>query len=402
MVTFAELLVAYKACRIGKRPSLAQVKFELRLGENLLRLESEIANRTYTPSAYRCFIVTKPKPREIFAANFRDRVIHHVIVSRLEPIWERAFHGGSYACRRGRGTHGALKQFQKIYEKVSQGRQKPVWVLQLDIASFFVSIQRSILKKLLLQKASDDNLRFLVTQLMDHDPRDGAFFGSPQYLYNLIPPTKSFFDQSRETGLPIGNLTSQFGANVYLNGLDHFVAREMRPKGYIRYMDDLTLVDTDPEKLQAMIEPIDNWLKSMRGQTLNSSKTVLSNINKESIELLGYRLTAKKSSKVNLYVRKIKKWEFMRDLHHYETAIMKVPMLAHPLSFSEREKELESVLGGLNSKLGLMRHAQSYKMRSEALAKFCDEVNFTREFLGLRHIILTKDASSMTYQRPRF
>ena len=151
-----------------------------------------------------------------------------------------------------------------------------------------------------------------------------------------------------------------------------------------------------------MINPIDRWLRSMRGQSLNTSKTTLTNIEKDSIELLGYRLTAKNTSAVNMYVRKIKKWEFVNDLRDFESTTMKIPMLAHPLGFSEKEKTLESVLGGLNSKLGLMLHAKSYKMRTKALNKFCDEVNYGREFLGLRLLTLKNDASSMTYRRPTF
>jgi len=121
MITFEDLLKAYRSCRIGKVASNAQIIFEMKLGKNLSDLETEIKTRTYRPSPYRTFIVTRPKPREIFAANFRDRVIHHLIVSRVESIWEKKFYHGSFACRIGRGTHGALKYFRSLYNKISQG-----------------------------------------------------------------------------------------------------------------------------------------------------------------------------------------------------------------------------------------------------------------------------------------
>lgn len=187
MITFKELYIAYKSCRLGKGPSNAQINFELKLGKNLTQLETEIRKRTYRPSPYRTFIVTWPKPREIFAAHFRDRVVHHLIVSRLEEIWEKKFYYGSFACRRGRGTHGALNYFEKLYRRISEGEKKEVWVLQLDIASFFITISRPLLRDLLVEGVKDEELSWLISTVFDNDPRIDASIGSSKERRALVP-----------------------------------------------------------------------------------------------------------------------------------------------------------------------------------------------------------------------
>lgn len=220
MVTFQALLESYKSCRIGKRPSIQQICFETRLGENLLKLANEINRRTYHPSRYLCFIVTHPKPREVFAANFRDRIVHHFIVARLEPMWERKFSPVSFACRDGLGTHGALSYFRRKTRSISQGGRKPVYALQLDIEAFFASIHRPTLRQLLRREAQNETVRWLIDGVFRHDPRINVVFQGPSDEFARIPQPKSWFSKTPDEGIAIGNLTSQFGANVYLTELD--------------------------------------------------------------------------------------------------------------------------------------------------------------------------------------
>jgi RNA-directed DNA polymerase len=397
MITFENLLTAYKCCRLGKVPSNAQTSFELRLGENLLKLEREIRTQTYKPSPYRSFVVLRPKPREIFAANFRDRVVHHLLVSRLEPQWEPRFFHGSFACRKGRGTHGALNYFTALYNRISQGGNRAVWVLQLDIASFFVSIKRPILKRLLLEglnKSSYDELARLISATLDHDPRSDVTLGSSRMRRNLIPYEKSFFSRAPEEGLPIGNLTSQFGANVYLNSLDHFISRKLRPLGYLRYMDDLTLMDTDRAKLEAMIAPVQEWLKKNRQQELNPSKTILTDINRAPIELLGYRISAPNKELI-FELPSSKQWKFLAMLRSYEVNGLDTPEFAHHLSLHENDDQIKKIMGSANSRLGLMRYGKTYQFRKHALTRFKDEINLQRRFLGQKGLIIKKNFTAI-------
>ena len=400
MITFQDLLVAFKSCRCGKKPSNAQTTFELRLGKNLLELENEIKNRTYRPSPYRTFIVTHPKPREIFAANFRDRIIHHLVVSRLEPIWEKKFYYGSFACRKGRGTHGALNYFKSLYKRIGQGGNKEVWALQLDIASFFITINRPILKKLLLESILDEELSWLVDVTFENDPRINATIGSSLVRRRLVPLEKSLFGRPPDDGLPIGNLTSQFGANVYLNSLDHFISRKLRPMGYFRYMDDLTLLDTDKSKLESLITPINDWLKIQRRQQLHPAKIVLKSLRKESIELLGYHILAPHDELV-MQTRKSKQWAFIALLRELELKGLDFPSSHHIFDDEITCQEIKKFLNKINSRLGLMTYSQSYKFRSKTLTHFCEELNQHLHFLNQPQLAFRKDFSSLRHRRLR-
>ena len=311
--TFHDLMVAYKNCRIGKPASPSQIRFEMRLADSLSALHREIHAGTYRPSPSKCFVVTQPRPREIFAADFRDRVIHHLIVSKLSPSWERKFIDGSFACRIGKGSHGAIRFVQKRVRQLSRGGHGSVFALQLDIEKFFVSIHRPTLCELLLKNVKHPKLYSLTKAVYGHDARINVKRGSNPALFQLIPHGKSWFDQPPGKGIPIGNLTSQFGANVYLTALDHFIQRKLKPHTYLRYMDDLLLLDRDPEKLRSMSEPIDQWLRTHRDQRLNPAKTILSDLT-EGIAYLGYELKQIDDSPqpLQVFAEPLKKWQIGR------------------------------------------------------------------------------------------
>jgi RNA-directed DNA polymerase len=366
--TFLDVLTAYQNCCAGKSRSLHQSKFESHLGENISSLTNEIHQRTYKPLNSVCFVVTHPKPREIFAARFRDRIVHHLIVSELSKIWEKKFSHFSFACRKNKGTHGAIRELQKQARRMSQGGRKEVYALQLDVASFFVSIDRAILKNLMLKKATNPQLRWLIVNLFDHDARIKVQKQSPPDLFNLIPDSKSWFHRPAQQGVPIGNLTSQFGANLYLNDLDQQIVRILKPNGYLRYMDDFTLLDTDPEKLKTMIEPIDSWLLTNRKQTLNSRKTTLKSL-KDGIEYLGYKIkqTYCPQNPAKLFLMPNKKWDFLQDLREIEMHDIPSPNRLHPLAPTLNYSIAQKRLASINARLGLQKHAQSYRFRAQSL-----------------------------------
>jgi RNA-directed DNA polymerase len=370
---FEEVVKAYRECRMGKRASLHQTRFEAHLGRNLLKLHHDLLSEKYQPSPVICFVVTKPKPREIFAAHFRDRIVHHLVVSRLTPTWERKFIHSSFACRTGKGTHGALRFFQKEVRKISRGGARPVWALQLDLASFFVTIHRQTLCDLLTKDLKDGPWKRLIQTLYLTDGRVDAI--QKGALFDLIPKEKSWFGQGGDQGIPIGNLISQFGANVYLSELDHLIQRKLKPSSYARYMDDLLLLDTDPERLRPMEKIINDWLETNRYQSLNSKKSQLTRLD-EGIKFLGFRCKQVHSPKepLQLFLKRNKKWEWVKTLRDVVAAdfeFAKPHLLSLPLESDNAGRTLSRV----NSQLGYLKHANTFQLRKSSIDKMIEDLS---------------------------
>jgi RNA-directed DNA polymerase len=225
--SYDNLYFAWRAAARGKRTSPEVAAFEYALIDNLLRLEAELRQQRYRPGAYRHFRIRHPKPRRISAAPFRDRVVHHALVRQIEPIFEARFIHDCYACRVGKGTHAALDRCQQF------ARRYP-YVLQCDVVQFFPAVDHTILRDILFRPIADEGARWLIGLVLDsgagvlRDEYDAVYFPGDDLLAALRP-----------RGLPIGNLTSQFWANCYLNDLDHFVKRELKCPAYLRYVDDV-------------------------------------------------------------------------------------------------------------------------------------------------------------------
>jgi retron-type reverse transcriptase len=263
LLAFDNLWRQYRICRRNKRNTLNQLRFELDAEAQLLTLQQELRDHAYRPGQSICFVTDGPKPREVFAAAFRDRIVHHLLVSRLERVFEAAFIHDSYACRKGKGVLAASDRLMLFLRRITANGQRPAWALQLDIASFFPSIDKQTLSAIIAGRIHDPELRWLTQTILFHDPTtDYRFKGGarhtppPTSRRYPIPEQKSLFGKQNERGLPIGNLTSQFWANVYLNELDQFVKRHLKCRYYVRYVDDLVLLDTNPETLRQWREAI--------------------------------------------------------------------------------------------------------------------------------------------------
>jgi len=369
---FHDVYWAYKAARIGKPSSTHQIRFQIDEALELVSLHRDIHSGRYCPSRAICFVVTHPKPREIWASHFRDRVVHHLIVSRLEPLWERRFSTRSFACRKRMGSHKAVSELCSLVRKVSRSGRREAWVLQLDVASFFVSIDRLRVLDLLLRDRMEPVLRSLVDVTFRHDPRTNVWNQAPEALRALIDPSKSWFNRGAMEGLPIGNLTSQFAANVYLDGVDHFIERTLRPQGYLRYMDDMTLVDSDPERLRAMAEPVDAWLKERRGQRLNAAKTTFKAASRESIDYLGYRLIPDRRNPTKVVYVSVdpkKKWDFVRELRVLEKRGLPPGLKLHPMWPQYSHTKAREAWGAVRSREGHLSHASAYEFMQRSLEK---------------------------------
>lgn len=248
--SFGNLYSAYLKARRGKRYRMYAVGFERRLEETLLQLRDDLSDGTYSPGAYRAFYIHEPKKRLISAAPFRDRVVHHAVIDVLEPLFDRSLISDTFACRRGKGTHAAIDRCQVFLKQYS-------WVLKCDIKKFFPSIDHQVLIEMLTRKISDQNvLRLLKVILRTSNPQES--------ILEWFPGDDLFTPLERKRGIPIGNLTSQFFANYYLNGLDHFVKQELRCKGYVRYMDDFILFGQEKQCMFEWKDAISAFLDDIR------------------------------------------------------------------------------------------------------------------------------------------
>jgi RNA-directed DNA polymerase len=260
--SYHNLYYAWREAARGKRKSPEVAAFEYALIENLIQLEQELGEGHYRPSPYRHFRITYPKPRRVSAALFRDRVVHHALVRQIEPIFEARFIHDSYACRVGRGTHAALDRCQEFTRRYR-------YVLQCDVVQFFPAVDHAILRDILFRYIADERTRWLINLILDsgagvlRDEYDVVYFPGDDLLAALRP-----------RGLPIGNLTSQFWANCYLNELDQFIKRELKCRAYLRYVDDSLLFSDSKRQLWAWKGAIVEFLPRLRLTLHERSSTV--------------------------------------------------------------------------------------------------------------------------------
>jgi len=279
-LTVDELLCAYYDCRKRKRTTINALQFETNLERNIMDLYRELVDGSYRPGTSICFVITRPRPREVWAADFRDRVVHHLLYNRIADRFHRSFIADSCACIPGRGTlYGATRLEHKI-RSITQNWSKRAYYLKLDLANFFVSIDKNILRDLLAKKIPEPWTMWLADTILFHDPRENVRIKGATKLLALIPPHKSLFNQPSHLGLPIGNLSSQFFANVYMNALDQYVKHNIKAHHYIRYVDDMILLHESPEWLNNAAAQIGAFVTDRLRMQLNPRKTILQPINR--------------------------------------------------------------------------------------------------------------------------
>lgn len=253
VIDFENLWRAYRRARRGKRSRPDVAAFEYRLEGELCSLRDELASGAYRPGLYRHFRITEPKPRIISAAPFRDRVVHHALCQVLEPIFEPRFIADSYACRVGKGTHRAIQRCQQFQRRFG-------YRLQCDIVRFFPSVDHETLTSWIARRVRDSRVMELVRAILASGAHISDESPSPPYWF----PGDDLFAPLRPRGLPIGNLTSQFWANVYLDPLDHFIKEALRCRGYVRYCDDFILFGDSPAQLQEWRGQVVEYLTELR------------------------------------------------------------------------------------------------------------------------------------------
>jgi hypothetical protein len=309
------------------------------------------------------------------------------VVAELGRYWLPKFSPHSFACIAGRGPHKAIATLQRQIRSLSRGGRRDVWALQLDVASFFATIWRPIIHNLVIPPVHNPNLRWLTSSILAHCPRATAISISPPASYELLSAEKRWSAFPYASGLPIGNLTSQFFANVSLTALDHHIARELKPHAYIRYMDDLTILGTSAADLLHLENVIDRWLQTNRRQKLNRGKTTLRNL-REGISYLGYdlRQTNVPSEPLQLFLPKRKKWELVARARRLQNRHMQPAEVLDPLYALSSIRAAQTEVASINSQLGYASHARTYNLRKSLLTKLiqCRRMRFSSDFSSVQ------------------
>jgi len=229
------------------------------LENNLFQLHYELKNKTYQHSYYTAFNICDPKLRRIHKANVKDRVLHHAIFRILYPLFDQNFIFDSYSCRTEKGTHKAVKRLEKFTRKLSQNNRKNIFALKCDIKKFFDSVDQEILLKIIKRKIQEENVIWLIEKIIKSFPK----------------------------GLPLGNVTSQLFANIYLNELDQFAKHILKEKYYLRYCDDFVILCDNEKHLQNLILKINNFLRENLKLNLHPNKIIIRKYY-QGVDFLGY------------------------------------------------------------------------------------------------------------------
>jgi len=365
-------------------------------------ISSALENNTYNPSLFSCFAVKDPKIREIFAPDYKDRIIHHLLIDRIEKFIDKKFVFDCYSNRKNKGTHAAVKRLRKFL------RKENYYYLQSDIKSFFPSIDKNILYQLIsnhvksIKEISEKEKAFILnlsSKIIFQNPISPlpCFTGNKKLLL-LVPKEKSMFYAPSGKGLPIGSLTSQFFANIYLNELDQFVKHELKAKYYIRYVDDFVILEKDTETLKRMQKQIQSFLKEKLKLSLHPNKTIIQHKSK-GINFLGYIVREK-----YLLVRRRTVKSFKRKLYFFNHLINPTafPIIDPPSTIKLAKRYfkkdltppvapdlaiLQKVLSTINSYYGIVLFADSYNLRKSL---------YKNHFHGLKKYFLPKkDCKSM-------
>ncbi|MEK7460576.1 MAG: reverse transcriptase/maturase family protein [Patescibacteria group bacterium] len=331
--SFENLHLAYVKARKGKRYKNDILQFGAKPERNLLQLREELLRQSYQHGGYREFVVHDSKKRNIKAAPFRDRVVHHALCNVIEPIFDKGFIYDSYACRRKKGTQGAVLRMRKFLRGAcvnNSENTEVLYVLKCDIAKYFDNVNHEILLCLIGKKINDEKVMWLVRMIVESTNKNIG------------------------KGIPIGNLTSQLFANVYLNELDQFVKHTLRKKRYIRYMDDFVVLGGDKRELARTKSLIGDFLQKELNLSLHPKKSLVQQTN-NGIDFLGYVLF-----ELFTLLRKSTVMRFVKRTKIYQNK------LRHGL-ISQEELDAATV-----SWVAYAKHARSWMLRKSIGERFGD------------------------------
>lgn len=363
-----DLFRAYYEARRHKRNTINQLKFEVAFERELLQLYDEIISRNYKPRPSICFIVDVPVKREVFAADFRDRVIHHLLCGYIDPILEGIFVEDSYSCRKGKGTLYGIRRVEHFIKDCSENYTRDCFILKLDIRGYFMNINKDILAGQLSELLSKERIknayagnqqpdwelvRYLIKEIIYQDVRQDCIIKGSPSDWDGLPLSKSLFQSPPDKGLPIGNLTSQLFSNVYMHVFDDYITSALGIKYYGRYVDDFVIVHRDKEFLKKFIPRIKDFLQTDLRLELHPKKIYLQHYTKGVI-FLGAVIKPNR-----LYVAKRTVSHFRKVLHGF-----KYRMASQ--EFPDKD-DLRKMRSTVNSYLGVMQHFKSYNLKKKIL-----------------------------------
>lgn len=389
LFTFQNIYKAYLDCRKNKINTKNAIKFEIVFESEIIKLNNELNNYIYKPSRFICFVIKEPTLREVFASNFRDRVIHHLLYNFLEPIFEKKFIFHSYSNRKNKGAHKSIKYLNKFIKQVTNNNKNKAFFIHLDIKGFFMSINKKVLFNIISKNIKNEKALWLAKQVIFCDPLQDFHKKGDKTLFNLIPKHKSLFYLPNTQGLPIGNLTSQFFANVYLNELDQFVKHKLKAKYYMRYVDDFIILSKNKSDLIYYRNEISKFLKDKLFIEINTNKQILQSIDK-GINWLGYiikndyilsrcRIVNNLKRKLNNFNKILEKFEYKHNSQMELDMFSKYPSM----------KIINKILQTINSYYGHFKHANTYKLRKTL---------YENSFLHIKNYIEKKDDNFYSFK----
>ncbi|MDR1227306.1 MAG: RNA-directed DNA polymerase [Prevotellaceae bacterium] len=362
-----DLYIAYLEARRHKRSTCNQLRFELQQERELLELHEAIVARAYMPRRSVAFMVHKPVMREVFCADFADRVVHHLIFNYINPLFEQLFIPTSFSCRKGKGTLYGIRTLQHHMEQCTKGYTREAYILKLDIQGYFMNISRrrlygqleDVLLRVRYQPITpnvaevwDDRLDYdlvlyLLRVVVFNDPVKGCLVKGSRSEWNGLPPSKSLFNRPEGVGLPIGNLTSQLFSNIYLNQFDHWMMEELNCAYYGRYVDDFYIVHHDAGYLKSLIPKVREYLKAELGLTLHPAKVY-------------FQSCQRGCSFLGAFVKGKQCYAGRRLRSHFKMA---VAAGVHPCA------DEQQVVARMNSYLGLLRHYLTRTLRKKQVER---------------------------------
>ena len=355
-LTLDEVFRAYMDCRRHKRRSLSSLRFEKHYEKYLMQLHQEIIHRQYHTKPSKAFIVHHPVQREVFAADFRDRIVHHLIMGRLMPVFEKVFSPYSYSCRAGKGTLYGILDSAQMMKTCSNAYTSNCYVLRLDIHGFFFHINKDILyhkiKQLVdkeLHHTTKSAILYMIQEVLRDNPTQNCQIQGHRSDWQGLPKTKSLFHSGPHKGLPIGNLTSQIFANFYLNDFDHYVAGLDKDIFYGRYVDDIVIMHPDHDYLLGVKQKVDTYLTNELGLTLHPKKVSLQHFSK------GFAFVGAYIKPGRIYPGKRLRTSFYRRIDALNQEWDKARKIDRFL--------IEKTLSSVNSYFGLLKHFDAWRVK---------------------------------------
>ena len=324
LCSYDNIFLAYKKARKHKTTKDYVLKFERDIKDNLLTLRSELLFHCYKPRPLVNFIIRDPKTRKISKSDFRDRVVYHALCNIIEPIFEKTFIYDSYANRKGKGSLKAVQRFDYFKIKVSKNNSLHCYILKADIKKYFENVDHNILLNVIKKKVKDKRVIWLIRIILNNSTID-----------------------KEDKGMPLGNLTSQFFANVYLNELDYFIKKELKAKYYIRYVDDFVILDNEKSILCNHKEKIDYFLKNKLNLQLHPQKSKIIKLG-EQLSFLGFRI---------FYYHKLLKKSNLRKMR-FKFYFLKE-------EFKEDKINYDNIYDFLEGWVAYSKQANAYKLRNK-------------------------------------